>query len=365
MTEDEFRAAGLYEPASPRARERLELLEWLDSRGVTLEQMKAADAQRQLAFLASMLILRPGPYLTQQQLAERLQISSEVVDEFRVAFGIPPTAPNAEWVNDAEAELFKAVADGVSLFGGVGMLRLARVLGSSVARIAEAMATSNHERMRPIVEAGASELEIAKANLLATETAGAPARIIHGLLPLQLQIAATRLRERRTNYTALTTHGCVAFVDLVGSTSLARKVSVDELTRIVDRFEEIAYEIATNGGGRVVKFIGDEVMFVTANAASACEIALTLIERFADDAAVTPRAGLVEGEMLDRGGDYYGPVVNLAARLAELAVPREVLTSAGAAATLPEDRLKWESAGRRMIRGFDEPVALASVTRAT
>ena len=43
---------------------------------------------------------------------------------------------------------------------------------------------------------------------------------------------------------------------------------------------------------------------------------------------MTPRGGLALGEMLTRGGDYYGPVVNLASRVADLAVPREILVTA-------------------------------------
>jgi len=62
-------------------------------------------------------------------------------------------------------------------------------------------------------------------------------------------------------------------------------------------------------------------MFVAVDAGAACEIALTLLERFADDPAVTPRGGFAEGRLLMRGGDYYGSAVNLASRLGELAVP--------------------------------------------
>ena len=85
---------------------------------------------------------------------------------------------------------------------------------------------------------------------------------------------------------------------------------------MIERFEETAYDVATARDGRVVKLIGDEVMFVTVDPAAACDIGLTLFERFADDAAVTPRGGLAYGDLLLRGGDYYGAVVNLAARVA-------------------------------------------------
>jgi class 3 adenylate cyclase len=95
-----------------------------------------------------------------------------------------------------------------------------------------------------------------------------------------------------------------------------------------------------------------------------CDIALTLVEQFSGDSSpVTPRGALAAGEMLVRGGDYYGPVVNLAARAADLAVPYEILASedvvAGAGAGF-----RFEPAGRRLLKGFAAPVALASITRA-
>lgn len=363
MSNAAFEAAGLYDPDAPNAAGRLELLQWLAARGISVEQMQHADARGQLSFVASGRILRPGPYLTRRELAGRLGITLEQLEDFRIAFALPPVEPDAPWCNETEAQTFEAVASGVRLFGYRAMLGLARVLGSSVSRITEAMATTNHQHLRIILGDGASELEVAKAAVAATEGAGAPVRIISGLLTMHLQLAAIRVRERRTHFTDETVNGCVGFVDLVGSTTLSRRLAPRELAAVVDRFEEVAHDVATNRCGRVVKFIGDEVMFVTGDADSACDIALALIEAFAGDSAVTPRGGLAEGALLDRGGDYYGPVVNLAARLAELAVPREVLVSMDVAGNITGPGLCCEPAGRRLLRGFDEPIAVMSVGR--
>jgi class 3 adenylate cyclase len=66
--------------------------------------------------------------------------------------------------------------------------------------------------------------------------------------------------------------------------------------------------------------------------------------------------------MLVRGGDYYGPVVNLPARAPDLAVPGEILVSEPIVAATGAD-FAFENAGRRLLKGFGEPVALASLTR--
>jgi adenylate cyclase len=112
-----------------------------------------------------------------------------------------------------------------------------------------------------------------------------------------------------------------------------------------------------------VKLVGDEVMFVTRDPAAACDIALTLVERFAADPSVTPRGGVAYGELLVRNGDYYGPVVNLASRVAQIAVPNEMLVTTGVATAAGGATLRFTPAGRRMLKGFEEPAALLSVER--
>ena len=94
-----------------------------------------------------------------------------------------------------------------------------------------------------------------------------------------------------------------------------------------------------------------------------CDAAISLVERFADHAAVTPRGGLAVGPLLMRGGDYYGPIVNLASRMAELAVPKEVLVTDKLVALADGERFRFDPAGKRMLKGFDEPFALFAAVR--
>ena len=108
---------------------------------------------------------------------------------------------------------------------------------------------------------------------------------------------------------------------------------------------------------RVVKLIGDEVMFVGLDPDATCRFALTLIDAFRED-RVIPRGGIVFGEVLFRHGDYYGPVVNRASRIADLAVPGEVLVDRSVAEVAT---IATESAGRRVLRGFEDPVEVYSL----
>ncbi|MFK0246402.1 adenylate cyclase regulatory domain-containing protein [Amycolatopsis azurea] len=118
----------------------------------------------------------------------------------------------------------------------------------------------------------------------------------------------------------------VGFVDMVGYTRLTRQVGEDELTDILDRFESVATEVVADHRGRIVKMIGDEVLFVADSAVDGAEIALALSERSdADETLPSVRAGLASGRILSRFGDVYGSVVNLAARLTSTARPGTIL----------------------------------------
>jgi adenylate cyclase len=71
--------------------------------------------------------------------------------------------------------------------------------------------------------------------------------------------------------------------------------------------------------------------------------------------------------MVARYGDLYGPTVNLASRLADIAVPGELLAGADiatAVAAAPDGGvgLRFEPAGRRLLKGFDEPLVVTSVS---
>ncbi len=80
-------------------------------------------------------------------------------------------------------------------------------------------------------------------------------------------------------------------------------------------------------GGRIIKTIGDEILYVADDPAAAAEIALLLTERGEDpdDPFPSVRAALAYGEVVSRLGDVFGPVVNIASRLTSLARPGTVL----------------------------------------
>jgi adenylate cyclase len=112
----------------------------------------------------------------------------------------------------------------------------------------------------------------------------------------------------------------VAFVDLTGFTRWSERAEPGEIDEMLTRFEARAFDAVAEANGRVVKLIGDEVMFICPSAGEAARACLEILG-LRDPALPTPRAGLAYGPMLRRSGDYFGRTVNLAGRINRVAEP--------------------------------------------
>ena len=118
----------------------------------------------------------------------------------------------------------------------------------------------------------------------------------------------------------------VGFADLSGFSRVSKTATQQQITEIVETFEAIAFDVVSAHEGRVVKLIGDEVMFAARTIDEAVDIAIELIERLAPIESVPPiHCGVAFGETVRVGGDVFGPTVNLASRLTELARPGTVV----------------------------------------
>jgi adenylate cyclase len=149
-------------------------------------------------------------------------------------------------------------------------------------------------------------------------------------------------------------HLTVGFADLVGFTRLSRRLEERELATLVERFEQSGADLITAAGARLVKTLGDEVLFLAETPASAAEAALALLEAFeGDDAVPDLRIGLATGLVIARMGDVYGTTVNLASRLTALARPATALVDVATAEDLAGDpSFETLALWRRPLRGL-------------
>jgi adenylate cyclase len=145
----------------------------------------------------------------------------------------------------------------------------------------------------------------------------------------------------------------VGFIDLVGFTRISGSLEDDEFADLLSRFESLASDIVTEAGGRVVKLIGDEAMFVAPAAHGATRAALDLVAACQANGLPAGRAGLAVGPVLPRGGDYFGRAVNLASRLVDDAPPGGVLADEQLVRAIREDStFAVEPQGPRPVRGL-------------
>jgi len=146
----------------------------------------------------------------------------------------------------------------------------------------------------------------------------------------------------------------VGFADLVSFTALVGRLSEGELARVVQRFEALASDVVTAHGGRVIKTVGDEVLFVAIGGAPAAAIALDLVEAMAeDDVLPDVRVGMANGRVISRLGDVFGTTVNRASRLTALAKPRTVLIDDAMVAALANTSgFEVFALRRRTLRGI-------------
>jgi class 3 adenylate cyclase len=381
MDTSELHAAGLYDPQSPTANDRLALLKHLDRVGVTLEEMTRALATGDLLDLAGHKRLAPGN-LTVDDLSTNTGLSREQIERIWKWAGLPPRELEERRFSETDVLMlvsFLTIADHTDEETALSILR---VFGAAFSRMADVMAVAYLSHIEPSVAAdNPGELDHARANTAAIAALGSSADGINSLFSHHLRWALRRMRASFQGVEGFETADlAVGFVDLVGYTALSQRLTTAELAQLVSEFETTAQDAVLARDGRLVKLIGDAVMFVAVDAEPAIDIALQLLEAFSERSEqIAPRGGIAVGEILTRGGDYYGPVVNLASRIADLAVPSEILVTndvylrvefAGAegSKTLGPGRAgsyAFESAGRRTLKGFDEPVKLYSAMRRT
>lgn len=128
----------------------------------------------------------------------------------------------------------------------------------------------------------------------------------------------------------------VCFVDIVGYTSRSKSLSEEELVAWLEEFEDACTALVVERGGRVIKTLGDAVLFVADSVVDAAQTALAITALGADDDSDFPqvRAGLAYGEVVSRLGDVFGPTVNIASRLTSIARPDSLLVDEHAAGEL-------------------------------
>ncbi|MBP2323248.1 adenylate cyclase [Kibdelosporangium banguiense] len=270
---------------------------------------------------------------TRHEVAEKAGVPLERATDLWRSLGFASVADDEVVFTENDVEALRMVQElaDLGLYDISVQNSIARVLGQHVSRIAE----MEIHVLR--------ELVAAEPSLLADERGFA--RFVDRLIPDLERLHSFTWRRQLAAYAGRalavpeedleTASQTVGFADMVGYTSLTRRSSESELAHVLERFETTVSQSIAENHGRVVKMLGDEVLFIADSPAAGAEIALTLVELAeADEDLPSLRAGLAYGRVLSRFGDVYGSTVNIASRLTSICNPGAVLIDAELAAAL-------------------------------
>ena len=288
--------------------------------------------------------------LTRDDVADSVGIPEPQARSLWNAMGFPDVGPDERAFTSRDVEALRTALElaEAGIVDADTVMVLARSMGQELARTAEAQV----------------DVFLAAGKALTSEQAlEAAAHLAPGLMPMLEQLVVHVWRRQFAAATArafAATDGdekppiAVGFVDLVDFTSSTQQWDASTLERTLERFERATALRVTAVGGRVVKTLGDAVLYVTDEPGSAVEVALQTVDAHVlDDELPDVRAGVALGPVLVRLGDVFGAPVNLASRLTDEARPRTVLVDQATADALADDgSYELTRLRRRSVRGY-------------
>lgn len=311
------------------------------------------------------LILGGEPVLTATELAER--IGRDFADARRIwrALGFPELDPGARAFTEADAEALSRLGEAVDtgLVDVDTAITLTRAIGQTMARLADwEVATMAH-----VVD------EIEAGPWATGSRLGATRRLIEQLnQPFEemllyawrrhMAAAVARAEAMRDGEDGQNTiHVTVGFADIVAFTALSNEIGESRVGDLIEIFESRCHDVVATHHGRVIKSLGDSVLFIVDDAVHALDIADGIIQVIGRDPRMPDiRLGLASGAVAMRLGDVFGPPVNMAARLTSVARRNRVIIDEATADRLPGDRFEVRRLPARPVRGFGlvEPIAV-------
>lgn len=160
----------------------------------------------------------------------------------------------------------------------------------------------------------------------------------------------------------------IFFSDIRGFTDYTEQFGDEAAYRILREHNGIVRKQIETFGGVVVKSQGDSFMvaFTTARGAILCAIAihraLADADRNQTGARIAIGVGINTGEPIQEGGDYFGSMVNLAARICAAAGPGQILvaeTTRYVAGRI--ESVEYLDRGLHELKGFPEAKRLCEV----
>jgi adenylate cyclase len=164
-------------------------------------------------------------------------------------------------------------------------------------------------------------------------------------------------------------HTTVVFTDLTGSTSAFESLGNAKATKAVTQLTRWICDLFASRGGRVIKTLGDGVLAVFPDGASAIETVVEMQRSHQKSLLQQPvaerlpiRVGVATGEVEIVDGDCYGDAVNVASRLSDLSGPHEIwVNSTELDYSNRPNGIRFRLLGPVSVRGRVEPCTVYQV----
>jgi adenylate cyclase len=330
---------------------RADLRHMLLAAGASEDDVDRAEREGWLPLLTLDSLVRPGrPTHDVADVAATAGLDADQLRRLWRAVGFPDVPDGVAAFTDTDVEAAQRLLGGGLAHGSdfETLLRQVRVIGASMARIASVVAEHYGEQVLEQRALGVDDEAIATSFADTFDPEELAGLIVYSAT-VHLR-AALWLRFARDAAPDLQI--AIGFADLAGYTTLSAELDSEMLGDFVAQWEEVVYDTVAVHGARVVKTIGDEAMFVGLPATVA-NIAVALRAAAASAGLPPVRTGLASGMVVARDGDFYGPVVNLASRLAEVVPPGAIYVSAALHDQLTGDpSFAWAAVGSVDLRSI-------------
>lgn len=349
------------------------LMAAFEEAGISLEDVARGVADGELSFPLGLFLPEPVPRSeTYEGLAAALGQSPELLRRLSRELGLPP-APD-DRVRDEDAEVLSLLLRRLDLADEDELSRFARLYGGTVQRLVSSglqffdravrqrVATydlPNEEKDRLVYERGAGFTELVSTLVPWLQRRHRE----HSLHEYIVGVTEGFMEERGIAQRQPKKPPAIAFLDLTGFTTLVEEQGDEAAAEIASNLASVVQSSRTHGG-RAVKWLGDGVMFHFNDPAAAIRSGLELVEQTEQAISVPARIGINAGAVIVQEGDYFGRTVNVAARIADYAKPREVLVSEEARRNAGVGDVEFELVGDVSLKGVSKSVRLHRARRA-
>lgn len=338
------------------------------------DEARLAQAARDggLVWAALDSALTSGGGLSGAEAARDADISMELYEAIWQALGLPIGDLELAAFDRRDVHALRTLRALNSVFSSEDLTEASSVVGRAMAEVSKVVIDVFRRRLaEPLLESGGTDTDVV-VRLAAMRDLLVPALAPLLEVALRRHLAAAVRSEMTMVTEQMLAPGeghrivSVAFADLVGFTAASEELPPAEVGRLASTLMRIAENAVSRGGGRIIKGIGDAVMFTAADPVQCAKAAAEIVAAVQKDQSLPPvRVGIGHGPVLPAYADYFGRTVNLASRLCSTAAAGEILVHIEGEA--PSEQ-RWAEAGLRVsdrrsrqLKGVAEEVPVLAV----